>query len=741
MPTTTTNPTGGNRAAFAITTMVLVACGLYLSYKNYYQRKLIEFFRQSRRFIKVGLPNNYTYTYTYTSTNTNTNANTSNNNSSKKQNTTNLNGSNTIPSEKQQQQQAAPPKHRQPIVRFMSYNILADRYINDAQYEYLSSEKRDFAKHRLPRILAQIEAYLPDIICLQETQYSTFHKYFEPILSDLANYGNSKSDISLASSNSSSRMKTGSKVKLKYGACHATRDLYGLNTIGDDLHSLSTFYNRDKYTLLKQRCFRFNELITEWKKSTACRNNGSGGEDADGNNNNTNVDYSKLIGKSLMMMTNKKSKSKTKKKTEFEGNDFIRMLESLPDLMLVLYLSDNVTGRRFVVCNSHLFWNPNYPDIKVGQAWILNECLEKYLINNDSDDYKEYFLEEYPKVEEIPIVLGIDANSLPIKFIPDEFDPILTVNSQSQSQSQQETNIASSQLESKMNINDTKDNKDKNDNKDGDVEVKTGNERERDRKDSNKDKKDNGNLNSIPNAATMMDKCQNNNCLVSGVYQLMTTAYLENTHSHHPKQRLLNNISILKRKLNNLKKKEDKESNEMKVKEIEKQIDYLSNKQLIEGEMNKLNEYEHSRLWWKSVYATASDNEPLFTLKTNDFQGCIDYIFINDGFRILSYLEMPYQNGLNYHKPNLNCMMFGNSNNDEKNDDGDATNVLSMNQIEENNLIKKEKNVEIENSKKFAPCPNVDYPSDHLALVCDLELMPTRQQIEKTIPQLRKDTL
>eukprot|EP01083_Nonionella_stella_P204307 744891_1 len=76
------------------------------------------------------------------------------------------------------------------VVRVMSYNILADGdcYALGKWYDYCAIGKDGdplaFSKwsYRGPRILAQIQCYSPDILCLQETTHHTFTTYLEPQL-------------------------------------------------------------------------------------------------------------------------------------------------------------------------------------------------------------------------------------------------------------------------------------------------------------------------------------------------------------------------------------------------------------------------------------------------------------------------------------------------------------------------------------------------------------------------------
>eukprot|EP01084_Bolivina_argentea_P284981 488589_1 len=100
---------------------------------------------------------------------------------------------------------------------------------------------------------------------------------------------------------------------------------------------------------------------------------------------------------------------------------------------------------------------------------------------------------------------------------------------------------------------------------------------------------------------------------------------------------------------------------------------------------------------WKSVYNIVSHKqnktEPCMTKCIRKFHGCIDYLFINNNFKVIEYVEMPWQSSLNFHN---------NSNN--------------LNENEINNQIAIEKLF----AMHFKECPNEWYPSDHLLLCARL---------------------
>lgn len=235
--------------------------------------------------------------------------------------------------------------------------------------------------------------------------------------------------------------------------------------------------------------------------------------------------------------------------------------------------------------------------------------------------------------------------------------------------------------------------------------------------------------------------------MVSGVYKLMTERTVGVDHEDHPRRKLREKIyrSIYYQKLeaqqeaetdgvnkenqqNVVNKEEEKTEEEIIAEKRSIDIEHLEETekdtekypQLVQLEYYKdLKEYR-TDIRWKSVYGTAGE-EPVWTNHVPKFSGCIDYIFTNDNVRVLSYLEHPVQNGLSYHVVNVNAMLR----------------KEVEEQVVDEGLMKKEKQMEIENGKTFPFMPNQDYPSDHLALVADLEFMPTKEETAKILRDLK----
>jgi CCR4-NOT transcription complex subunit 6 len=71
-----------------------------------------------------------------------------------------------------------------------------------------------------------------------------------------------------------------------------------------------------------------------------------------------------------------------------------RELREKLNMAILVKMRDKVTNRVFMVCSSHLFWDPSYPDIKLIQSYILGKEIAE-------------------KSTGLPVVIGADLNSIP----------------------------------------------------------------------------------------------------------------------------------------------------------------------------------------------------------------------------------------------------------------------------------------------------------------------------------------
>ena len=214
----------------------------------------------------------------------------------------------------------------------------------------------------------------------------------------------------------------------------------------------------------------------------------------------------------------------------------------------------------------------------------------------------------------------------------------------------------------------------------------------------------------------------------SGVYQLMTEQLVDSGHYDHPKRRIYEKIyRSIYYQMNDISKSENEEETEEEAIErikginidelAENVVDSEEYPQLLQLKfIEGMSDFE-SNIRWKSAYCT-SGNEPVWTNHVPHFSATIDYIFCNDQFRVLSYLEHPVQRGLSHHIPNLDAMQNG------------------MDDSAKNSLEKMEKEKEVDEGKQFPFLPNAQYISDHLPLVTDLQFMPNEEEKGKIIERL-----
>jgi len=222
----------------------------------------------------------------------------------------------------------------------MTYNILAQLYTNNTIYPYCPyyALHWNYRKHNLLREILTLGA---DIICLQEVQNNHFNEFFLPNLSDKGYDG-----------------------------------IFKGKTRGDDrrgdpeanfnkMDGCAIFYKKDRFALMEQYHVEFNEAAKHMFKQQVCRGH-------------RNANYTTLMKRLL------------------KGNiALVLVLEEIPN-------SDagrrnrRTRKRRLCVANTHIFWDPEFADIKLWQTWVLCQELSKLVSQRD-----------------LPLILAGDFNSQP----------------------------------------------------------------------------------------------------------------------------------------------------------------------------------------------------------------------------------------------------------------------------------------------------------------------------------------
>jgi hypothetical protein len=215
--------------------------------------------------------------------------------------------------------------------------------------------------------------------------------------------------------------------------------------------------------------------------------------------------------------------------------------------------------------------------------------------------------------------------------------------------------------------------------------------------------------------------------LVSGVYELLTNGRLSARHSHHPssfipKVEYINGVRNLTVQVENTLE----ENGEKKLSRSDSQSSLNSSVSSVASDISdSILPSFILPFRFSSTYGTLYGHEPVFTTKTDKFQGCIDYIFVNSGaIRVRSVLDLPF----------------------------DEIDRLNENDLENRAKMEAEsvyypgyphlsrESSKIRNSAgkgtmgsagEFPPIPSQDYPSDHLMLACELEIIPIKEIIER----------
>mmetsp|Transcript_20816 Transcript_20816/g.31095 ORF Transcript_20816/g.31095 Transcript_20816/m.31095 type:complete len:457 (+) Transcript_20816:33-1403(+) len=97
----------------------------------------------------------------------------------------------------------------------------------------------------------------------------------------------------------------------------------------------------------------------------------------------------------------------------FNDLDLMARMGAQDDKALIALLEDRTAKRKLIAISTHLYWNPKEPHVKSLQAFLLARATSDFIERHQLD------------IDEIPLVLGGDFNSLPIKTVPDIYDPVI----------------------------------------------------------------------------------------------------------------------------------------------------------------------------------------------------------------------------------------------------------------------------------------------------------------------------
>jgi CCR4-NOT transcription complex subunit 6 len=223
--------------------------------------------------------------------------------------------------------------------KVFTYNILADIYATRARYHYCPLWSLLWT-YRRNNILREILNAKADIICLQEVQADHFEDFIYPKLKEAGYEGLFKAKTRMAMSDNPKQ-----------------------------IDGCAIFYREDKFALTEQYSFEFNE---------AARMHVEQQQQRLGRQVATNYQNSAL-------------------KRLCKGN--IALIVVLEDISVESARTRGARRkRRLCVANTHIFWDPEYPDVKLWQALSLCQELEKFGLN---------------RTRNIPLILCGDFNSTP----------------------------------------------------------------------------------------------------------------------------------------------------------------------------------------------------------------------------------------------------------------------------------------------------------------------------------------
>ncbi|ETO06852.1 CCR4-NOT transcription complex, subunit 6-like protein [Reticulomyxa filosa] len=513
-------------------------------------------------------------------------------------------------------------------VRVMTYNLLAHGpyyCLGEGQYKYCPVEYRAW-EYRIRRLLTEIQAYDADILCLQEMTSFMYSG------NDPATKLNFKHELK-ALGYTNVEESTGTRLK-------------------DHIHSNCICFKSDKFELLHTYTIRLNEMMDRSKNEGLI-------EDSM---------LEECFGDVVTSKEDEKNDSEKKqKKNVLQDSLFYKLFTKCPDIVIVLHLKHITTERELVACTSHVHWNPKHPHVKALQCFLLSVAIDNLMT-------KVWKLDN----ENVPVVLGLDANCLPIKRIPDMYDPDIP-------------------KEKILNISKWG----------GGGEQKDG--------------------------------------LRSGGYEIFTQWTLPWTDRDHAYSRIAEDLHRAQEKKKEQesgdKSDQGKGTEETKTEKecLEKYWRFANENSYYSQLLWKYGYLEKERLlldnlkheWtipipWKSVYGVV--DEPRFTHKKDVFCGTLDYLLVNDSFRVISYLEMPWQRTFNYHRVPL-APLLGKDTHD--------TTYQQQNESEHGPQADAECQQEAIQASLFPPIPNAIYSSDHLCLVADLEFMPTLQDTADEIEHIK----
>jgi len=223
--------------------------------------------------------------------------------------------------------------------KVLSYNCLAPIYTNTNMYPYVKPHvlNWDYRKYNIKR---EILRHDPDIICLQEIQYNHFEEYFTKELKSQGYEG-------------IFRQKSRETSK-KY-----------------EVDGCAIFFKKKRYQIANRFHIDFNDTSSLYLRHHQKKYN----------------EACILKGKPKLSQTTLKKMIKRLTK----GNiALILVLEEVSSEMA------HIQPKRICIANTHVYWDPQFTDVKLWQSWILCQEISKLVLQRH-----------------LPLILCGDFNSVP----------------------------------------------------------------------------------------------------------------------------------------------------------------------------------------------------------------------------------------------------------------------------------------------------------------------------------------
>eukprot|EP00475_Leptophrys_vorax_P005145 TRINITY_DN1309_c0_g1_i1.p1 TRINITY_DN1309_c0_g1~~TRINITY_DN1309_c0_g1_i1.p1 ORF type:complete len:652 (-),score=171.69 TRINITY_DN1309_c0_g1_i1:995-2950(-) len=236
-------------------------------------------------------------------------------------------------------------KNPNPSLSFkaFTYNILADMYATRHRYPYCPLWSLLWT-YRRNNILREILNSGADIIGLQEVQADHFDDFLYPKLKENGYEGIYKK-----------KTRTANPENPK------------------QIDGCAIFYKEDKFALNEQYSIEYNEAARQHVETQQQRLNRTGGL--------PNPNYQSLALKRLC-----------------KGN--IALVVVLEDISVKTGGNRNRRKRRLCIANTHIFWDPEYSDVKLWQTLVLCQELEKLVLSRN-----------------LPLIICGDFNSTPTSAV------------------------------------------------------------------------------------------------------------------------------------------------------------------------------------------------------------------------------------------------------------------------------------------------------------------------------------